>query len=68
MFGRREETRLADGLFGAAMGYLEDLCQTMPFEEAYDCLLGNAGNWLQSIKDPAVKNAYRDFFNGGKVA
>jgi len=63
MFGRREETRLADGLFGVVMCYLEDLCQIMPFEEAWQILLNNARNWLQSLKDPALKNAYRDFFS-----
>jgi len=66
MFGRREETRLADALFGAIMCYLEDLCRIMSFEEAWEHLLGNVRNWLQSLEDPAVKNAYRDFFNGSE--
>lgn len=66
MFGHREETRLADGFFGAVMCYLEDLCQTMPFEEAWQFFIGNVWNWLQSLEDPAVKNAYRDCFNGSK--
>lgn len=66
MFGRREETRLADGFFGAGMCYLEDLCQAMPFEEAWQFFIGNVWNWLQSLEDPALKNVYSDFFNGSK--
>jgi len=63
MFGYREETRLADALFGVAMSYLEDLCQVMPFEEAYMNLLGNVESWTLSLRDPRLIKAYRDFFN-----
>jgi len=66
MFGRREETRLADGSFGAVMSYLEEVCQRMPFEEAWKNLIGNVSNWLKSLQDPTVKNAYRNFFHGSE--
>jgi len=63
MFGHREETRLMDALFGAAMSYLEDLCQIMPFDQAWECFLGNVYNWFLSLQYPDVRKAYRDFFN-----
>jgi hypothetical protein len=52
--------------FGAIMCYLEDLCQTMPFEEVWKCLEGNIRNWLHSLEDPTTKAAYRNFFDGSK--
>lgn len=63
MFDRREETRLAEGLFGSTMCYLEDLCQSRPFDEAYNVFLGNVQNWLMSLHDPELASAYRELFN-----
>ena len=63
MFGRSEETRLADAMFGAIMSYLEGLRQLMPSVEAYPILLENLLKWWLSLLDPEVVTAYRACFD-----